>query len=335
MEYNLVVCGGTFDHLHKGHISFLRFILAKSKYIALGLTSDVYIKQHKNDANIQSYSERKRWLEDFFHEEEATGRIVIAPINSVLYPSQWETYPFEAIIATESTKEGAAMINKDRTAKKLSFLPVVIAPMAATSTGEVISSSAIRKGIINTAGEPYINKRWLSETLFLPEKERMLFQKPFGNVLRGIPDNLLVPSSQIVTVGDIVTKDSNRRNIGQRLSIVDYRVERKNTYTQITELGFTGNEYVISAENPPGHLTPSLFHAVIQAIANTTLRRTVITVSGEEDLAVLPVILAAPLGFVIFYGQPHEGVVQIDISQTIKQQARKFLEKFTYVTRGY
>jgi len=51
-------------------------------------------------------------------------------------------------------------------------------------------------------------------------------------------------------------------------------------------------------------------------------------VDGEEDLAVLPVLLIAPLGFSIFYGQPNEGLVQVQVTEENKEQAYQFVNSF-------
>jgi uncharacterized protein (UPF0218 family) len=55
----------------------------------------------------------------------------------------------------------------------------------------------------------------------------------------------------------------------------------------------------------------------------------VINITGEEDLAVLPFVLVAPLNFQILYGQPNEGIVAIFITNDIKKRAMNLLEKFT------
>ncbi|MEK9208414.1 MAG: adenylyltransferase/cytidyltransferase family protein, partial [Patescibacteria group bacterium] len=48
MQYHLVVCGGTFDLLHKGHVSFLKQILEKTDKVIIGITSDTYVSKFKN-----------------------------------------------------------------------------------------------------------------------------------------------------------------------------------------------------------------------------------------------------------------------------------------------
>jgi len=55
---------------------------------------------------------------------------------------------------------------------------------------------------------------------------------------------------------------------------------------------------------------------------------TVLIVNGEEDLLVLPVLVEALLGSVLYYGQPNDGVVRVKISQKKKQLGRILMRKF-------
>ena len=41
-----------------------------------------------------------------------------------------------------------------------------------------------------------------------------------------------------------------------------------------------------------------------------------ITVNGEEDLLVLPVCIHAPDNAIVMYGQPNEGLVLVEITDT-------------------
>jgi hypothetical protein len=62
-------------------------------------------------------------------------------------------------------------------------------------------------------------------------------------------------------------------------------------------------------------------------VAVTLKRRVAIVVEGEEDLLVLPLLAEMPLGSVIAYGQPHEGLVAVTVSEERREWARGFLKK--------
>jgi len=53
-----------------------------------------------------------------------------------------------------------------------------------------------------------------------------------------------------------------------------------------------------------------------------------VEVDGEEDLAPMFVLATAPLGTIIVYGQPRQGVVMRILDVQAKQRARNLLVHF-------
>ena len=84
-------------------------------------------------------------------------------------------------------------------------------------------------------------------------------------------------------------------------------------------MGFDGED-VQGIKNPPGSITHNLLKAIQNSFSSTDKNRKVILVEGEEDLAVLPVVLVSPLGYSVFYGQPNQGIVKVYISEEIKDK---------------
>lgn len=335
MEYNIAVIGGTFDHLHYGHRFFLRFALSKSERLLVGLTSDEYAKSHKLfPQKLESFEERKKHLISFFAKEDALERVTILPIDSSLYPPVWEQLPIEAIIVTKNTIEGARKVNTWR--KNRGYAPLVIVTVPFAREGKrVVSSSYIRESIKREQGWGF-NENWLSVSLLLPPSERLLLHKPFGELLKDMPESSTVNPEKTITVGDEVTRNFNNRNISHVLSVIDFSVQRKVVYTSLSELGFHGSEEVYTVKNPAGRITSETFRVVEGILRKIFLRkRFVLQVYGEEDLLVLPLIIFAPVSFVIYYGQPHEGIVRVTITEQAKKKAFAILEKFAYDTRGY
>jgi uncharacterized protein (UPF0218 family) len=81
----------------------------------------------------------------------------------------------------------------------------------------------------------------------------------------------------------------------------------------------------VTVKNPPGTITDDLVAAIDEAVRN---RPVVIFVEGEEDLAVIPLVFAAPPGVAVLYGQPGEGVVLRIVDEAAKQEAAAMLERF-------
>lgn len=333
-HYNLIVCGGTFDYLHEGHKAFLRFMLSQSKKILLGLTSDSYTQEKTKDA-VEPYFIRKNVLEAFLNQEQALDKVVIESIDSVYIPSQWEKLPIEAIIVSKESQKGADLINNKRRTEGLQELPVVVFPLVEASAGGYISSTRIRNGEINREGKPWIKPVWLEKSLRLPEEYRSRLTGPFGELISDFSawtTSCTIIPEKLITVGDVITKSCNELEIGQAISVIDFHTQRQKTFTSNRELGFNGSERVFSVSNPSSHITSELFKLTKQIFFYLPLQgRIIIEISGEEDLAVLPFLLAAPLGYTILYGQPKQGVVKVDVTETTKEKAYRIVDMFTVV----
>lgn len=337
-EFNTVVIGGTFDHLHKGHKDFVRFALLHSSKVIIGLTSDEYIKKISNlplrseasksqISNLEGYEERKASLEKFLRDEKAANSASIIKIDDV-YGITISDREIDALIVVDKTLGGAQKINIKRKKLGLAPLRVVVAPSVKADDGNLISSSAIRNGEINREGKLYINSLWLNKKLFLPDNLREELEKPLGKLIRG--DNF-GNFKLAITVGDVTTQKFNSLSLGQKISIIDYNVNRVRKFDNISQLGFVGNEKIIRVENPAGSITAELFMAIKDAFSEKG--KVVIEILGEEDLSVLPVILSAPLDLVVFYGQPGRGVVRVEITEEIKEKAYSLVSQF--ITRGH
>ncbi|MDD4138386.1 MAG: GTP-dependent dephospho-CoA kinase family protein [Methanoregula sp.] len=156
----------------------------------------------------------------------------------------------------------------------------------------------------------------------LPEEHRRLFKEPFGNLHRNIGEILpLLSHCTVYTVGDVVTHNTKKNGITPAVAVVDGYTMRS-PCNKIT--AFSGE--CIRVKNPAGSLTDELIEAISHAIAHPPVT---IFVEGEEDLAVIPMVIAAPLGSVVLYGQPHKGVVLREVTPEAQATARQFLEQFT------
>lgn len=320
-EYKIVVCGGTFDLFHKGHREFLKFVVSNGQKAVIGITTDEYVKQNKSSGEIQTYEAREKAVLDFLNSFSDTTHFEIQPIND-LYGPTLSNDQIDALIVTEETKKGADIINRARKEKGLSELPVVIAPFVKAEDGQEISSSRIRSGEINREGRLYIQPEWFSKTFLLPEDKRHMFQEPFGEVIEDFKSwiqNQELNPTKVISVGDETAKTLNEIHFEQKFSIIDFKINRQERFSRVEELGFSGFEKTYGVSNPAGSVTGKLIQAVYTMFS--TQEKQVIQVNGEEDLAVLPVILRAPLEFVVFYGQPGRGIVKVEVTEDTKEKA--------------
>jgi uncharacterized protein (UPF0218 family) len=160
--------------------------------------------------------------------------------------------------------------------------------------------------------------------LRLPEDKRLHFKAPFGVLYPDIRSILHNLAGKITyTVGDVVTFNLVQSGIVPAIAIIDGHSMRE------PFIGSPQNfQRCYRARNPSGTLTKELFSAIQKAIDAPDA---LIFVEGEEDLAVIPLILEAPLGAIILYGQPGEGVVLCDVTPKTKQKAREMLSHFVEV----
>lgn len=325
-KYHLVVCGGTFDLLHKGHKKFIEGILNQSKKIVLGLTSDSYTRSFKKGNKIGKFEVRKRELKRFLDSIGAGNRVKILEINDIYGPLLVKSFSPQAIFVTSQTEKTAIKINERRKVMKLSKLEIIVLPMELAEDGELISSTRIRNGEINKEGRLYLNPKWQNKRLALPLSMRPILQVPIGKILKKVPKGL--DSSKIIAIGDITTQQFNKNNANQFLSIVDFLVKRQKKFNSLSELGFVGNEEVLKIKNPPGTINPNLFKMFKKIFQKKNKKREIILIDGEEDLAVLPVLLVAPFGFFIFYGQPDQGLVRVAVDEENKEKVYELVDSF-------
>lgn len=324
-KYKLLVCGGTFDLLHKGHKMFLGQMLDLSDEVLLGLTSDLYVKSFKNSSEIENFEIRQKKIEQFLDSINSKNRVTIISIDDIYGPLLTNAFNPEAIVVTPETENSAKEINTKRKEKFLKELEILVFSMALAQDRKVISSTRIRNGEINREGRPYVSQKWQNKTFILPQDIRAAFQEPFGKVISEAPTD--VDGAKTITIGDITTQKFNSGSIKQFLSIVDFLVQRQKTFAKLEDLGFEDNQSVNSVKNPPASITPELFNGIKNAFALKDKDRNVILVEGEEDLAVLPVILVSPLGYSVFYGQPNTGLVRVNVTEEIKEKAYNLIER--------
>lgn len=334
-HYNLVVCGATLDHFHKGHEGYLRFALSKAQRMLLGLTSDAFAQTKPLNQTIEPYEERKAALLTFLEKENVTDRVTIEPIDDAFIPKAWDSLPIEAIVVSVETRKGADSVNEHRLAHGQKSLEVITCAMELADDGKPMSSFRIRNGEINRRGKLFVRPEWLRTPLLLPKTLRGELKRPLGQLVTDF--NLLVREFFLgknlfeATVGDVVTKAANECFLGQQLSVVDLHVGRKQTFTSISELGFEGKPS-FTTQNQAGTLTPSLFRVLEKSIKKVRVgEHVVVQVEGEEDLAVLPLVLHAPLSTLVLYGQPGEGVVVVEVTEEAKERIFAIVSQFSTV----
>lgn len=328
-KFKLLALGGTFDRLHLGHQFFLRKAFALSEHVLIGLTNDLFVKKKHLNKDILSYQKRRSNLVKFLKKNNFFDRVTFYKLGDVYGPTLDKNLAIEGILITEKTLPGARIINKERKRLGLSPLEIIKTPLVKMRNGEVISSTKVR------------------QSLLLPTKLRPLLKKPFGQLLPGSENNPKIAAlavekiierekpKLIITVGDVVTRSFNELGIPLNLAVVDFKIKRKKTIKNLGELGFKKEKPDLILKNPAGGISSSLSSGLKKILSKFSKPPThnsepiTIKVLGEEDLAVLPMIIFSPKNSAIFYGQPSKGIVYLKVNEKLKKRASKLLLRFS------
>jgi len=151
---------------------------------------------------------------------------------------------------------------------------------------------------------------------------------PLGELYRGEPADTVArlkkalnksQPPQFAAVGDFVAANILAAGLSPQIVVVDNRTLRLDV--EPVKHGLRE----IRVPNEPATINAEAWLTLRAAV--TLKRRVAVVVEGEEDLLVLPLLAEMPIGSVIAYGQPHEGLVVVTVSEERRDWARDFLNR--------
>ncbi|MGA9098788.1 MAG: GTP-dependent dephospho-CoA kinase family protein [Methanotrichaceae archaeon] len=168
--------------------------------------------------------------------------------------------------------------------------------------------------------------------MVLPEDLRSDLKTPLGKLCKGnglecieAMGSDLKAARKIAAVGDMTAYYLLESGVQPNLIIVDHKTKRMQTPEHIKQSLMQDGYKTVEVVNPPATLTCDLLDVIKDSLRSN--ERIKIVVDGEEDLATLPVILYAPLGSVVIYGQPNEGSVIVNVTPEKKEQIKNLMNK--------
>jgi len=138
--------------------------------------------------------------------------------------------------------------------------------------------------------------------------------------------------SKIISVGDITTCNLIESGILPDICIVDHLTCREAVSDEVKKRIRHPAYHEVSVKNPAGTITPELVTAIKDAMRCEHPIR--IFVLGEEDLAVMPAVVLAPLSSIVIYGQPSSGCVLIRVTREKKKEMRELLKQMEDTNDG-
>lgn len=167
------------------------------------------------------------------------------------------------------------------------------------------------------------------KTLLLNDSLRQQLKNPLGVLMVGTfaKCNDYLKSKiakekpcRLILVGDTVSRNALQTGIYPDVIIIDNKEMRHNS-------SFTaplGDRKQFGLLNMRGSINAASWDVINQSIE---IGNSAVIVDGEEDLLVLVAVAVAPLGSLVVYGQPNEGIVLVNVTIAKKKEVMDFLER--------
>ena len=149
-KFSLIAMGGTFDIIHRGHLTLLSTAFEISEKVIIGLTSDEFV-QKKGKNPIHIYDERLKNLTSIIFKKFPNSYFEISQLNNDFGPAVLQK-EVQALVVSDETKNQGDILNKLRSERNLSPVEVIVVPMSLAKDGERISTTRIKNSEIDSEG---------------------------------------------------------------------------------------------------------------------------------------------------------------------------------------
>lgn len=330
--YACCLVGGTFDRFHSGHKLLLNMAITRSKRVEIHIISDDIAS--RKSPFIQDFHTRYNAILDWL-EKKSYQTVKLFQLNDSFGPAPVHKSA-DAIVATPETRSNCEEINRMRVSNELPELTVLEVPHMLDYSGKIISSSRIRRGKIDSDGNPWLDEKLRTAKLKMVTSLDSELKNPMGELFEGpedMPDVAMTEAlqsinrdnSSLVAVGDVSVATLLEMGVMPDIALIDGMTKRQELQ-ESEKIDAQQFPHILHAENPPGHLTPSLTKAIDAAL--NADESSLINVDGEEDLAPIIIHCLAPIGTAVIYGQPKVGVVVQISTLEVKSRCRNLLSMF-------
>lgn len=149
-KFSLVAMGGTFDVIHKGHLTLLSKAFEISDKVIIGLTSDEFAEKKGKIPN-NNYGIRLETLILSLSKEFPHASFQINKLDDNFGPAVLER-DVEALVVSDETSNQGSVLNKLRESKKLPLVQIITVPMFLAKDGTRISTTRIKNSEIDSEG---------------------------------------------------------------------------------------------------------------------------------------------------------------------------------------
>ena len=149
-KFSLVAMGGTFDIIHKGHLTLLSNASDISDKVIIGITSDEFATR-KGKTPINKYDQRFENLTFILTKKFPDTLFEISKLENDFGPAVLEK-GVEALVVSEETSIQGTILNELRAKKNLPPVHIVTIPMFLAKDGIRISTTRIKNSEIDIDG---------------------------------------------------------------------------------------------------------------------------------------------------------------------------------------
>jgi len=149
-KFSLVAMGGTFDLIHRGHMTLLSNAFEISDRVIIGLTSDE-LAEKKGKITTNKYQQRFENLTSILSKEFPNHSFEISKLDNDFGPAVLEK-GVEALVVSDETSHQGNVLNELRAEKKLPPVEIISVPMFLAKDGARISSTRIKNAEIDSDG---------------------------------------------------------------------------------------------------------------------------------------------------------------------------------------
>jgi pantetheine-phosphate adenylyltransferase len=149
-NFSVVAMGGTFDIIHRGHLTLLSKAFAISDKVIIGLTGDELAKK-KGKILINKYEQRLENLTATISNEFPNSSYQISKLHNDFGPAVLEK-DVEALVVSDETNNQGNVLNKLRAERNLPPVQIITVPMFLAKDGSRISTTRIKNSEIDPQG---------------------------------------------------------------------------------------------------------------------------------------------------------------------------------------